>query len=123
MDTSLDAHRSEGKLHGWISDDIWIDVTYTIKEAKCPKGHLELHPILPRTQGQLAIISGSVEGLAETLARRVKEQTQYQRIRVMAKRLILLWSIYQKAMNLLGKFSHCFSLPGVTDGNFQTAIT
>lgn len=110
------------KMHGWLSDDIWIDVTCNIKETKCSKGYLELHPILPRTQGQLAIIWGSVEGLAETLARSVKEQTQHQRMRVMAKSLILLWSIYQKAVNLLGKFSHCFSLPGVTDGNFQTAI-
>lgn len=100
----------------------WYMVTYNIKEAKCPKSHLELHPILPRTQGQLTIIWGSVEGLAETLARSVKEQTQHQRMRVMAKSLVLLWSIYQKAVNLLGKFSHCFSLPGVTDGNFQTAI-
>lgn len=92
-----------------------------MKETKCPKGHLELQSILPRTQGQLAIIWGCVEGLVETLARIVKEQTQHHRMRVNAKSLILLCSIYQKAVNLLGKFSHCFSLPGVTDGNFQTA--
>lgn len=76
----------------------------------------------PRTQGQLVIIWGPVEGLVETLARIVKEQTQHQRMRVMAKSLILLWSIYQKAVNLLDKFTHCFALPAVTDGNFQTAI-
>lgn len=115
--------RKIAQLARWWCMD-WCDIKcdINIKETKCPKGHLESQPILPRTQGQLATIWGPVEGLVETLVRIVKEQIQYQRMRVMAKSLILLWSIYQKAVNLLVKFSHCFALPAVTDGNFQTAI-